>query len=601
MPVTFEYAAIRYSQLPSCGDQSTIICLVAPCDEILTWAGIPRKAEAVASDEEEETAYIRLHGYQRESNRIRVEKLVEFYQNPQNVIPTSILLARRFSNLVEFEATGTDLDFGSVSATPGLLRITSNVDRDAPFEMLLQMLCDVLQQRHAELTPTLVDDALVDRYQALFAATEFRGLVQPIASEEVASSERDAAESSMDEGDEDEGNQAAVNPYNPDSHVVDFYTEILLRMRLCQRIPPLNSRQEILGLTRATVLDYLAPVTVVDGQHRLLGALASLDALTESYLGSPSAHELYASGAKSGAELEREFRRSNRRVFSATLMLGDNWVEHVFQFVVVNQKVNKINNALLSSIISTSLTAKEIDTIQNRLEAAGIPTDDYRIMGRLINDRTSPFSGCVKQGFAADAANERIKLDYSVLNTLAKHFRMLSLRPIDRRGPGAINAPRLWRDQHLKRSPYFASHEAATLLAGNDVWEHPVRGLWLDVFVDFWRIARARLADDQNPLARWADPNESNLFNGATMGTIEADFFEFLFEKEIVPNDATDFRAAMDRYFMRMQSAFFGRPWAIQGKRVDRANLILVATYLRAHRTAGSIDGKWNIFPNGTR
>ena len=56
-----------------------------------------------------------------------------------------------------------------------------------------------------------------------------------------------------------------------------------------------------------------------------------------------------------------------------SLLLDDSPEEHVFQFVVVNQKATPIGRALLGTIVSTSLTAEELDKVAQRLTQAGIP------------------------------------------------------------------------------------------------------------------------------------------------------------------------------------------------------------------------------------
>lgn len=72
--------------------------------------------------------------------------------------------------------------------------------------------------------------------------------------------------------------------------------------------------------------------------------------------------------------------------------------EHVFQFVVVNQKATPIGRALLGTIVSTSLSAEELEGVSARLEAAGIPLEDPQAIAFLTRHPDSPFKDLVEKG-----------------------------------------------------------------------------------------------------------------------------------------------------------------------------------------------------------
>lgn len=590
---TFAYPAIRYQQLASTSDGKprSIICLTAPCDEILSWAGIPRKVETLATADSDDT--VPLHGYQRAKDDSRIQKLVEFYQNPSNVVPTSLLLATRDDARVKFVATGPTVDFGSSVAEQGTITIEYDVDRIAKFSDLLARLAKLLESRHSALAQAIVPTSLVDYWKGRLVQTD---------TEKNTVDENGSPDAENEEDEEEDEDSSAVNPYHPDSHIEDFYREIMLRRTLCAELPYLNDRDEVLGITRQMVLDYLAPATVVDGQHRLLGATESLDFVTSEYLESPEAEQRLIAG-ESGEEIDRQFRKKARRVFSATLLDDSDWAEHVFHFVVVNQKVKPIPKVLLSSIIGTSLNAEEIERIQNRLSDAGIAIDDYRVMARLTEDSQSPFFGVVKRGYTASAKKEAVKLDWSVVNGLASDFRTLkSLQPFDRRVPGEVNPGTQWKQASLEKSPFIIAfaksmkHEGDEPPTPREAWANAVNGAWLPVFFQFWKVAREKLSDDSNSRSSWQDPHSSNLFNGATMRCLLCDFVEYLFDAEFQPTDQSHFFKEIDEYFKKMKPTFFAKEWNIIGKRLDRANMTQVAVYLRNHRKTGKVDGKWGLF-----
>jgi len=587
--MSYKYPAIRYWQLPG-SEHKSIICFAAPCDEILDWAGIPRKSEAIVEDTSSEKT-LELHGYQREKDDKRIDKLVDFYQSPENVIPTSVLLAARFSEQVRFESAEEVADFGGVKVEYGILRINRSITGDEPLGNLYKLLADLLVARHSSLSEEKISDELVAEFKERIITESNEKRAKEYNLDELET------DSEMEVVDVEESDSEAINPYNPDSHIVDFYREIRLRERLCEEIKVLNDSNEVLGFNRQMVLDYLAPATVVDGQHRLLGATESLVHEADQFLESNEAKEELQNG-KTASEIMEEFKRKNRRVFSATLLTDSNWSEHVFQFVVVNQKAKPISKSLLSSIIGTSLSSDEIDSIQSRLEKAGIEIDDYRVMARLIEDSSSPFKDLVKKGYYAEKKVEKLKLDWSVLNSLARDFRELKgLQPFDKREkPGEIISYSEWKREYLLSSLLIKERQQSTGLADFNAWADAVEGIWIDVFLLFWKVTRNKLSDDNNDMAAWKDPNSSNLFNGATLRALLSDFGDFLYEKELSPESIDDFEGSIDEYMKKMKPEFFGRPWVLTGKRIDRKNLITVATYLRNHRKTGKIDGKWALF-----
>lgn len=82
--------------------------------------------------------------------------------------------------------------------------------------------------------------------------------------------------------------------------------------------------------------------------------------------------------------------------------MDDSPAEHVFQYVLVNQKATPVPKALLGTIISTSLAEDELSTIAARLEDAKIPLEGARIISILSRAEDSPFAGLIAKGFGSD-------------------------------------------------------------------------------------------------------------------------------------------------------------------------------------------------------
>ena len=144
--------------------------------------------------------------------------------------------------------------------------------------------------------------------------------------------------------------------------------------RWCDKTP--TTREKFLRYTRSELLSYLTPVILVDGQHRLLGALESLrlsldtfestgslpidDPLTEKML------HLIEQGMQH-QDVRGSLEAELVRFLPVSLLLSKEPQEHVFQFIVVNQKAKPIPPALLATITSTTLTDDELESVADRL------------------------------------------------------------------------------------------------------------------------------------------------------------------------------------------------------------------------------------------
>jgi len=180
-----------------------------------------------------------------------------------------------------------------------------------------------------------------------------------------------------------------------ESHVEEFWAELRAREILLEQLRDQFSGEEFLGITREAVEAYLRPVVLVDGQHRLLGAMQaarlSIDGDPETV---EQATRLLSEGLTAN-EVERKILGQKARQLSISMLLDAKPEEHVFQFVVVNQKATPVRPALLATIISTSLSEDELEPISDRLENAGIPLKTSRAISFFAKNASSPFSGLV--------------------------------------------------------------------------------------------------------------------------------------------------------------------------------------------------------------
>ena len=105
-----------------------------------------------------------------------------------------------------------------------------------------------------------------------------------------------------------------------------------------------------------------------------------------------------------------------------SLVLDDDPAEHVFQFVVVNQKATPINNALLGTIVSTTLSNSELERVSHRLKSADIPLDDSKAVSFATRNDDSPFKNLVQTGIQGEDSG---KLPWTVMKSLVSIFKDL--------------------------------------------------------------------------------------------------------------------------------------------------------------------------------
>ncbi len=114
-----------------------------------------------------------------------------------------------------------------------------------------------------------------------------------------------------------------------------------------------------------TLRSLLRPAMIVDGQHRVFGAYTSDNAKTIN--------------------------------FTVNAISDADWIEQVFQFVVLNKQAKPISSSFLSSILNTSLTNDEVQDIEKRLSDVGIKNSERKILKYLNHNTNSPFHQMVSE------------------------------------------------------------------------------------------------------------------------------------------------------------------------------------------------------------
>lgn len=421
------YAAVRFRQAE---EGNWLVLFSAPAVEIDSWVGVPQKLKLG----DDETA-----GFQRTVSEVRLSSLAHFFRNPANVMQNPLLCAIRNAEGVKISFE-IETDEGEVQS--GRLIIEVPELRSFSLADLFAGVIAYLEER----VPTLAERAFPSSlYQRL--EQQYRG---------VAGDEDEEAEEESSEGSEENGEVISDAPLDEElfeeSQVSEFWDQLTARHRLAQKLELDDDVSELLGFTREVLEAYLRPVVLVDGQHRLQGALTAAEAAVEEDRAAFDAGlQRIADGEIDADNLQHSLLLAKSRKLPVSLLMDPSSAEHVFQFVVVNQKATPVPKALLATIISTSLAPEELKNIKERLEAADLKLESSQAVSSLARNPASPFADRVARGFDEDSS---AKLPWSVLVTLADVFR--NLQGAKYYHDSSLDHARIWREKRLEESAIVA-------------------------------------------------------------------------------------------------------------------------------------------------
>ena len=217
---TKTYKATAYRQATD-PDAKWIVSFVAAAEEVLEWAGIPRRTE----DSE-------LAGFQRADNEKRVDKARRYFEIPVNQSPTAIVVGLHPSPEGTEPAVTLKFDDEEGTATIRSCTLTVNYPEDLS-----------------------EDDAI-----ALIKAQVEHRLTQSPADDD------DGGEDEPDESDEDREGEDEEDDGEESDGEIELGRSLL--MKLVERLDD----EAWCERNAEALLDLAKPATVIDGQHRLKGA-----------------------------------------------------------------------------------------------------------------------------------------------------------------------------------------------------------------------------------------------------------------------------------------------------------------------------------------
>lgn len=482
-------------------------------------------------------------GFQRTVKEERLANLVNFYTDEKNVVQNPLVCATRnpggsseLSSCVTF--VPRDEYLGNESVQVGTIQVTyDDFSKLSLFDCLTELKAQ-LKDRVNELEDLELDQTLLAKLKEKFFSEDYASLDEDV----------DQVESSNEEVSFD------------NSHIKDFWQEVVCRLEILKEVPSNQSVDEVLGFTKEAVCSYLKPIVIVDGQHRLSGAIECARKLAdETYFSEVTA--LMEQGSEP-EDAVRKIQQKYARDLPVSLLMSDDPEEHVFQFVVVNQKATPINKALLGTIVSTTLSDEELTKVTSRLKNADIPLEDSKAISMVTRRSDSPFRNLVQTGIEKEQGG---KIQWSVMKGLISMFRDLKGGKYfsDEDSNDHIYN---WQTELLPESKIVLESVQTDGQPLMDVWRE--EDIWYDVFKCFWTKVRDHFGnlDDRMENNYWGN-TRSNLFNKISLTILAVDFFSFMNDRQYAIDSLDDLGANIDKWLDGTSQSYFVNDWNLEVKK----------------------------------
>ncbi|MFI1884699.1 hypothetical protein [Streptomyces jumonjinensis] len=532
--ITYTYSAHITQQTPS---GKPLVFFAAPATEIGQWVGVPQRSRL----DDEETI-----GFQRQENKTRIRELSSFYHDERNIVQNPLLAAPQSAISVSFKPLDGHSEFGTIE-------IVSEDFSDSTLLDLMTQVVANLEGRVPELKEASLDQGRLS--SIMERGRQEHGLDVAI-DEDEDEDEDDPTEESNGNGDDSDTASVLLTD---ETHLIDFYTELKGRIKVLEALDSDANPQGILGFDREAMISYLKPIMLVDGQHRLKGAVLAAEILANGSEGETVLLKAAENNEDPG-QAKAKFIREKARHLPVSLLMDPSPSEHVFQFVVVNQKATPMGKALLGTIVSTSLSKDELDPVAQRLKDAGIKLDDSQAIAYLTRADESPFKNFVQTGITGATGDRSTSLQWSVLKGLVTIFRELSGGKLfGQRNDWA----KAWGKSQLDNSAYVSAFDSNKEKLAE--WGRP-DGPWREVFIRFYSNIKEKFgSDDPEALNAWGT-TRSNLFNKVSLTILAADYFEYLRTQKRTLNNVADVDSTMTEWLDGVNPAYFNRNWKVEKK-----------------------------------
>lgn len=484
--LTYQGTAYRQALDPAA---PWLVSFVAPAEEICEWAGIPRKTDNA------------LTGFQRPDEESRVLRAKDYFSKfTTNQSPTSLVVG------VHQQETQYQLV---------KLKFLDQADAERTTRR-----CEVV----VEYDPEESLEAAVDRLRAQIRT-------------------RLAGEEQTDEVDE-ESEEIEEELEGADENQPE--DEIELGRSLLQNLLTKLEDATWCAENATDLRDLSKPATIIDGQHRVLGAKAC----------------------------ERGIPFSVISIFDCT------WAEQVFQFTVVNYTAKGIPDQFITANAALSLTADELGKLETRLQQAGVKVIEYELMRTINFDADSPFKDLVN---LTPKKREGL-IGYKTMVQIGKAWYQ-----------GKDNAVRQILDHLYPTLPGKANSKNRLMLWKQDHW-----GLF---FQDFWNVVHTNYADKttEDGFTLWT-VGKSNLMIAVVLQQLQAQFLTNLAAQdesffEVSSDDALDSMRAKVRkraqtFIGYFPAELFAKKWKLTSLSIGPGRETLNAVFRQLVDTKGSFQWK---------
>lgn len=517
----FIYPALKVKQT---GSDKILAMFSAPCMEIQMWAGVPQKKSFGGAE---------TTGFQRELSEKRLKSLLAFFSNEDNIIQNPLICASRDTSLGEVSADFGDGDIGKIT-------IKLNEYDKIQLRNVIQMVRKGIELRVPSLVGKKPSDDILGRLKAS-------------CSEDYDTDK--FIEINIDSVDED-----IESVLFEETHIIDFWNELYARELLIEELN--NQEDEFLGFDKCSLVQFLLPISLVDGQHRLEGSLLALDDKLKSAEVKKRIEEMIIAGVDN-EEVVNQLKVEYARKLPISIMLDPSPEEQVFQFVMINQKATPLPKPLLSTIISTTLSKEEMENVNVRLQQAGLELTDAQSVTWAARSPESAFSGLVERGFSC-ASNSLLK--WSVMGSIVAIMR--DLKGSELWGVESDFAKR-WRDSLLEKSTVVDNYAEKGFSTKYEYWRD-LNGPWKQFFLVFWNEIKERFSsDDDEKFNYWGKPRQSNLFNKISLTILISDFMKYMVTARTTINNFEDIPSMMDDWLLDVKVNYFDRDWKTFGIKKD--------------------------------
>jgi len=482
----YQYFGMQYLQS---NEDKPLLTFVATAQEVKTWGGVPSKNE-------------RFHGGFQRALSPRHKKISDFF-NDKQVSPGAIVVAFR-PGVLQVDKLAKPSSWPNTNTNSGEFVHISFESED----LRACSLDDLVTRVNTSLASRLDSDDDSDIDAVSDEENDYED--DDELEEGITNNATDNMPYSGEDDDIDIGQSKLREFYkwlNDKERVQEWIVKTQNKIdEIKKKSKKSQSEIDLVSTTaeirlKETLISLLSPAMIVDGQHRVNGAWQS---------------------------------ECENISFTICAVKDADWVEQVFQFVVLNKTARSITKDFLTEMLNTSLTNSEIKDVDARLQVIGINNIDRVIHKYLNHDVRSPFHEQIAAAGEVAGVDRSNKLSQQGMIKLAKRWKQIG-------GPRSTEIkmffPILGEDKlTTARAKWVDSYET-----------------WMPLFYDFWTTVK----ELYEPQHVWVKQEKFHLLYIVTMSAIQDQFLESMAASVTKFQSKDDFKAKIREYFTNVPGTFF--------------------------------------------